>query len=63
MLTRTNSWSTLKAWAMGVAQRCGLKRAKVALARRLAVVMHRLWVNDADFRWGRQATTGTEGTA
>jgi transposase len=63
MLTRTSSWSTLKAWAMRVAQRRGLKRAKVALARRLAVVMHRLWVNDADFRWGRQATVGIEGTA
>jgi transposase len=58
MLTRTNSWSTLKAWAMRVAQRRGLKRAKVALARRLAVVMHSLWVNDADFRWGPQATVG-----
>jgi hypothetical protein len=48
---------------MRVAQRRGLKKAKVALARRLAVVMHSLWVNDTDFRWGRQATVGIEGTA
>jgi transposase len=58
MLTRTSSWCTLKAWAMRIAQRRGLKRAKVALARRLAVIMHKMWVNGADFRWGHEASGG-----
>ena len=52
MLTRSAKWSSLKAWAMKLAQRRGLKRAKVALARKLAVVLHRMWVDATDFRFG-----------
>jgi transposase len=54
IMTRVASWSTLKAWAMGVARRRGAKRAKVALARKLGVVLHRMWVDETDFRFGRQ---------
>jgi len=43
MLTRTIKWSWLKAWAMQIARRRGMKKAIVALARRLAVIMHRIW--------------------
>jgi hypothetical protein len=32
----------------------GLKKAIVALARRLAVIMHRLWVDGTEFRWTRE---------
>jgi len=39
MLTRATRFSALKRWAMGVAKRRGMKRAKVALARKLAVVL------------------------
>ena len=56
-LTRTRSWSWLKAWARKVAQRRGMKRAIVALARRLAIVMHRLWVDGTEFRWTKEAAT------
>ena len=38
-------WSWLKAWAMQIARRRGMKKAIVALARRLAVIMHRIWVD------------------
>jgi transposase len=51
MLTRTTKWSWLKAWAMKVARHRGMKRAIVALARRMAVIMHRMWVDGTDFRW------------
>ena len=54
MLTRTNKWSWLKAWAMQIARRRGVKKAIVALARRLAVVMHRIWVDGTTFRWTRE---------
>src|SRR3974377_2320859 len=54
MLTRTNKWSWLKAWAMKIARRRGVKKAIVALARRLAVIMHRIWVDGTDFRWTRE---------
>jgi transposase len=52
MLTRAVRFSTLKAWALRVAGRHGMKKAKVALARKLAVVMHRMWVDGTSFRWG-----------
>src|SRR4029077_13858940 len=42
LLVRTTKWSWLKAWAMTIARRRGLKKAVVALARRLAVIMHRI---------------------
>jgi transposase len=54
MLTRTNKWSWLKAWAMQIARRRGVKKAIVALARRLAVIMHRIWVDGTEFRWTRE---------
>jgi len=55
-MLRANKWSWLKAWAMQVARRCGMKKAIVALARRLAVIMHRIWIDGTEFRWTREAT-------
>src|SRR3974390_1083646 len=55
MLTRTNRWSWLKAWAMKIARHRGMKKAIVALARRLAVIMHRIWIDGTEFRWTREA--------
>jgi transposase len=55
MLLRSAKWSWLKAWAMQIARRRGMKRAIVALARRLAVILHRIWVNGTEFRWTREA--------
>jgi transposase len=54
MLTRTSRVSALKRWAMEVAKRRGMKRAKVALARKLAGVLQRMWANASDFRWGKE---------
>jgi transposase len=54
MLTHTNTWSWLKAWAMKIARHRGMKKAIVALARRLAVIMHRIWVDGTEFRWTRE---------
>ena len=54
LLMRATQWSWLKAWAMQIARRRGLKKAIVALARRLAVVMHRIWIDGTEFRWTRQ---------
>ena len=54
MLTRTIKWSWLKAWAMKIAKHRGMKKAIVALARRLAVIMHRIWVDGTEFRWSRE---------
>jgi len=54
MLVRAAKWSWLKAWAMKIARHRGMKKAIVALARRLAVIMHRIWVDGTDFRWTRE---------
>ena len=42
------------AWAMQIARRRGMKKAIVALARRLAMIMHRLWIEGTEFRWARE---------
>src|SRR3974390_3343083 len=54
-LLHSKKWSWLKAWAMQIARRRGVKKAIVALARRLAVIMHRIWVDGTEFRWTREA--------
>ena len=54
MLVRSAKWSWLKAWAMKIARCRGLKKAIVALARRLAVILHRIWVDGTEFRWTRE---------
>jgi transposase len=59
MLLRSAKWSWLKAWAMKIARHSGIRTAIVALARRLAVIMHRIWVDGTEFRWTReQAAAG-----
>ncbi len=54
LLIRTIKWSWLKAWGMKIARHRGMKRAIVAVARRMAVIMHRMWVNGTQFRWTRE---------
>jgi len=56
-MLHSKKWSWLKAWAMQIARRRGMKKAIVALARRLAVIMHRIWVDGTEFRWTRERAT------
>lgn len=49
MLTRPVTGSDLKSWAIGIAKRAGMKKAKVALARKLAVVLHRMLADGTTF--------------
>ena len=55
LLTCVSRWSAPKDWGVRLAQRRGTKRAKVALARKLATVLHRMWVSEADFHHGTPA--------
>ena len=48
----------LKAWGLQVARRRGMKRAVVAMARRIGVILHRMWVDGADFRLTRPPAAG-----
>jgi transposase len=56
------SWSKLKAWAVAVAKRRGAKRAKVALARKIGVILHRMWIDGADFRFTDKREAGSNRT-
>jgi len=50
MLTKpVKGCSELKGWAMRIARRAGMNKAKVALARKLAVILHRMLANGTAF--------------
>ena len=51
MLTRSGTWSTLKAWGMAQAKRSGHKKAVTAMARRLASIMHAMWRDGTVFEF------------
>src|SRR2546428_5114336 len=40
-----------KAWGIRLAKRSGLRKAKVAVARKLAVILHRMWIEGSEFKW------------
>ena len=54
MMTRSSRWSSLKAWGMQLAKTRGHRRAVVAVARKLAVILHRMWIDESQFRWGSE---------
>ena len=51
VLTGTGRWNSLKAWGIAVARRRGMQKAIVAVARKLAIILHRMWRDNTDFRW------------
>ena len=58
IMLRSKKWSWLKAWAIQIARRRGVKKAIVALARRLAVIMHRILVDGTEFPGDQGAGRG-----
>jgi transposase len=54
LLVRSRKWSTLRAWGMQVAKRRGMARARIAVARKLSTILHRMWIDGSDFRWGKE---------
>lgn len=55
MLMRSVAWSSLKAWGMRLMKTKGRRRAIVAVGRKIAVVLHRMWVDGTEFRLGSEA--------
>ena len=55
VLTSSSKWSSLKSWGMKLAKTRGHRRAVIAVARKLAVILHRMWIDDTQFRWGTEA--------
>ena len=48
----SRKWTSLRAWGVKLAQRIGMKKACVAVARKLAIIMHRMWVDGSEFQFG-----------
>jgi hypothetical protein len=46
LLARVPTWSAVKAWVVRLAKRNGLRKAKVAVARKLAVILHRMGIDE-----------------
>ena len=57
LLTRTTGYSPVKAWGMRLMKTKGRKRALVAVSRKLAVILHRMWVDGKDFCWTTEEVT------
>jgi transposase len=58
LLTRVKRSSSLKDWAQAIAKRSGAPKARVALARKLTVILHSIWRSGEPFRWSElQAAT------
>lgn len=55
ILARLKRPCALKDWALRLQERVGSKKARTALARKLAVLMHTLWCRGTDFAWRRAA--------
>jgi transposase len=55
LLTRNLRFSTLKAWGMRLAQASGFKKARIAVARKMAVILHAMWKTNTPFRWSQSA--------
>jgi hypothetical protein len=44
----------LKVWGVRLAKRVGIKKAKTAIARKLAAILHCIWVDGTEFQWGKE---------
>lgn len=51
MLCRVQRPCALQTWGKRIAEAKGPKRARIAVARKLAVLLHSLWLNETEFRW------------
>lgn len=51
LLTRTRRGCALKRWGLRIAKRRGMNRARVAVARKLAIILHRMWCDGTTFRY------------
>jgi len=58
ILTRVKRASNLKDWAQAIAKRSGPGKARVALARKLSVILHSIWRSGETFRWSKQPAVG-----
>ena len=56
LLTKVGRFSPLKAWGTRLAQRIGPKKARIAVARKIAVILRCIWVDGTEFWWTSEET-------
>jgi transposase len=49
MLLRAKKWTALRAWGLRIAKRTSMKNAMIAVARKLATILHRMWIDGTEF--------------
>ena len=54
LLARNLRFSTLKAWGLKLARTSGFKKARIAVARKMAVILHAMWKTSTPFRWSQE---------
>ena len=54
LLTRVERFSPLRAWGLRLAKRIGGGKARIAVARKLAVILHCIWTDGTEFWWSRE---------
>lgn len=54
LLTKVQRFSPLKAWGMRLVKRIGARKARIAVARKIAVILHCIWVDGTEFWWTRE---------
>jgi transposase len=55
LLTKVQRFSPLKAWGTRLVKRIGMRKTCVAVARKIAIILHRIWVDGTEFWWTREA--------
>jgi len=55
LLLRSRQWPALRVRGPAIARRRGMAKAKIAVARKLAVILRRMWACGTDFRFGKEA--------
>lgn len=63
LLTTCKKWSVLKAWGLRIAKRSSMSKARIAVARKLAVIMHQMWTTGEEFRWSNKGNETEVATA
>ena len=57
LMVRSEQWCSLKVWGIQLMKTKGHRCATVAVARKLAVILHQMWINGTDFRYGSTEVT------
>lgn len=57
VLRQSTRKCALKTWGLQIAKRSGTKKARVAVARKLSVILHKMWISNSDFKWSAESTS------